>query len=120
MQKHDRHEAIAAAYEVRDAKGRVIGSHGELAVPSAYAQILDVYRQSEWERRSLPVRYLEYYYAAKDTWVTAERRLQRLSLEEMVRMARSNPKFYRVVYTCGGRTQVLDTPHIILRGEGKR
>jgi hypothetical protein len=113
-----KHESTAAAFEVRNARTGEIRSAGRIAVAKAYEEMLAVYRMHGTDCCN-PSRLMEYYYEAKDTWVSAERALQRLTLEQMIHMARGNPRYYRVVvFDYAGRRIVLDTVNVQIR-EGR-
>ncbi len=122
------HEAISAACEVvrtvtlRRKDGvmvrvnRVV-PYGSIATPSAYHMMQTVYRMHGTDTTN-PTRLLEWYYEAKQTWVSAPKRLQREPLECMVRRARSNPTYFRVVvYDYAGRRIIVDHMNAEVRGD---
>lgn len=108
------HESYAAAGE------RIVNGKrqpfGRLAVASAYRDMLAVYRMHGTDCTN-PSRHLEWWYASKGLWISAEKRLQRLTLEQMARKARANANYRVVVYDYAGRSVVLDAAQTRLRGE---
>lgn len=115
------HEGRAAAFEARHVKTGEVRAFGTLAVASAYAEILAVYRKQYGKVPPRPQFLLEWFYAKRVMWVDAERSLQKLTLSQMVRLARANPKFYRVVvFDYNGTRQVVNANGVRVAGDPPR
>lgn len=94
--QHVSHESHAAAFEVYgrngDGKRVVKGTGGSITTPSIYNTVPP-------PERAKPSAFVERYNVDRCMWGKAESSLQKLDVAAMLKVARSTPKFLRVVVT---------------------